>query len=236
MELSTKERLVLAIDTSDEQNAQRLSTVAREAGAKFVKFGLELSSTTSWGYCSELAAQNNLEWIADAKLNDIPNTTAQTVQNISNLDYPPYGITIHTTSGKESMQAAQNTAQDTTLFGVTVLSSISLAEAARVYRVPMRQKVFELAKDAAAVGLGGLVSSPSEVGLIKRDPSTRDLITLVPGIRSRGVTNYDQSRVGTPTTALDDGADLLVIGRQVTLARDPSTAFKTLVKEIQNSL
>lgn len=236
MELSTKERLVLAIDTSDEQNAQRLSTVAREAGAKFVKFGLELSSTTSWGYCSELAAKNNLDWIADAKLNDIPNTTAQTVQNISNLDYPPYGITIHTTSGKESMQAAQDTSENTTLFGVTILSSISLAEAARVYRVPMRQKVYELAKDAASAGLKGVVVSPMEVGLIKRDPDTRDLLTLVPGIRSPEAVSYDQFRISTPVAALNDGADLLVIGRQVTLARDPSTAFQTLVEEIQNSL
>lgn len=236
MELSAKERLVLAIDTSDEQNAQRLSAVAREVGARFVKFGLELSSATGWGYCSELAAKNNLDWIADAKINDIPNTTVKAVQNISKLDHPPFGITMHATSGKDSMQAAQETADGMTVFGVTVLSSINLAEAARVYRVPMRQKVYEFAKDAVSVGLKGVVVSPMEVGLIKRDPDTRDLLTLVPGIRSPEAASYDQSRISTPVAALNDGADLLVIGRQVTLARDPSTAFKTLVEEIQNSL
>lgn len=235
MELSIRERLVLAIDTSNEQKAQKLSAVAKEVGAKFVKFGLELSSVKSWGYCSELAAQNDLEWIADAKLNDIPNTTAKAVRNIKNLDHPPFGITIHTSSGKESMQAAQESAHDTTLFGVTVLTAISLAEAARIYRVPMRQKVYEFAKDAASVGLKGIVASPMEVGLIKRDPDTSDLLALVPSVRSSNAASSDQIRIGTPVAALNDGADLLVIGRQITQAKNPTQAFEELVVEIQGA-
>ncbi|HVC36025.1 MAG TPA: orotidine 5'-phosphate decarboxylase / HUMPS family protein [Candidatus Dormibacteraeota bacterium] len=46
----------------------------------------------------------------------------------------------------------------------------------------------------------------------------------------------DQARVGTPSAAIKDGADLLVIGRQITQAEDPAQAYEALVIEIEGAL
>jgi orotidine-5'-phosphate decarboxylase len=146
-ELPARERIILAIDTSREEDAERLATVAQEAGARFVKLGLELSSATSWRYCSELAAAHNLDWVADAKLDDIPNTVVGAVKNIKGLEHPPFGITMHTTAGSEAMRLAQEEAEAIKMLGVTVLTSIKakpeegeeFSEGERMFHVPVTQ-------------------------------------------------------------------------------------------------
>lgn len=235
-DLPARERIILAIDTSLEVDAERLVQVAKEAGARFVKLGLELSSATSWQYCSDLAGRHGLDWVADAKLNDIPNTVVGAVKNIKGLEHRPFGITMHTTSGRESMRTAQEEAEDIKMLGVTILTSIKEDEALELYGVPTRQKVLDLARSAASVGLQGVVSSPLEVGLIKNTSDTQNLFTMIPGTRSTSADVQDQARVGTPAAAIKDGADLLVIGRQITQAADPAQAYEALVAEIEGAI
>jgi len=233
-ELSAAERIILAVDTSSTGEAERLVRVAQEAGAQFVKLGLEISSATSWRFCSELAGNYGLDWVADAKLDDIPNTVVGAVKNIKGLDHPPFGITMHTTAGIEAMRAAQEEAEEIKMLGVTVLTSISDEECERIlFGVPARQKVIELAEAAASAGLKGIVSSPKEVGMIKSIDATKNLFAMIPGTRSTTADVQDQARVGTPAAAIGDGADLLVIGRQVTKAENPAHAFSELVQEIE---
>lgn len=235
-ELSSQERIILAIDASREDDARSLAALAKESGARFVKLGLELSSATSWRFCSELAAENELDWVADAKLDDIPNTVAATVRNIATLPLPPFGITMHTTAGKEAMEAAQEEAGNIKMLGVTVLTSIKDEEVRNIYKTESaRGKVFELATDAAMAGLKGVVCSPLEVGSIKKYAGTKDLFAMIPGARSAGAESQDQARTATPGQAIKNGADLLVIGRQITKAEDPAAAFELLVEEIEEA-
>jgi len=55
------------------------------------------------------------------------------------------------------------------------------------------------------------------------------LLGVTPGIRPEGVDHHDQVRVATPKAALDNGSDLLVIGRAVTLVDDRSAAAEAIV-------
>ena len=239
-----KERIILAIDTSESEHAAGLIRIARDSGALYVKMGLELASATSWRHCSELASDTGVDWVADAKLCDISNTVAKTVSNISNLAHPPFGITMHVSSGREAMRVAQEEAGRIKMLGVTVLTSLTSedvreifydnpatrAEAGASGLVP--EKVLRLAKIAVEAGLKGLVCSPQEVGAIKSDPATASLFTMIPGTRSIGVDSHDQSRRTTPAEAIRDGADLLVIGRQIIKAADPALAYSSLVEEL----
>lgn len=235
-ELSPRERIILAVDTSREDDARRLASLAKDSGARFIKLGLELSSATSWRFCSELAAENELDWVADAKLDDIPNTVAKTVQNIANLPLPPFGITMHTTAGKEAMKTAQEEAGTIKMLGVTVLTSIKDEEVRNIYKTESaRGKVLELAADTAMAGLKGIVCSPQEVGMIKKYAGTKDLFAMIPGTRSAGAETQDQARTATPGQAIKNGADLLVIGRQITQAEDPVEEFESLVEEIEEA-
>jgi orotidine-5'-phosphate decarboxylase len=55
---------------------------------------------------------------------------------------------------------------------------------------------------------------------------------VTPGVRSAGSAKGDQKRVATPFEAIRDGADYLVIGRQVTRAEDPRGACEAILAEI----
>ena len=169
-----RERIILAIDTSYKEEAEKLAKTARSAGAYFVKLGLELASATSWHYCSDLAARHDLAWVADAKLDDIPNTVVGAVKNISRLEHPPQGITMHTTAGLEAMRQAQKEAGVIKMLGVTVLTSLAYEEVVDIYRTTPTHKVQELARLAARASLLGVVASPQEVGMIKKSPGNKE--------------------------------------------------------------
>ena len=48
--------------------------LSQQAGGLIVKFGLEFITANGVDACSELAADYNTAWVADAKLHDIPKT------------------------------------------------------------------------------------------------------------------------------------------------------------------
>jgi len=237
--LPAQERVILAVDTSERAVATRLIAVAKDAGARAVKMGLEISTAESWAWCSRTTGRAGVDWVADAKIDDISNTVAGAVRNISRLPHPPVGITIHTNSGMDSMKAAQEIAEaeGITMLGVTHLTSIKDDETKLVYNMLRRPLVRKRALSAAKAGIGGLVAAPVEVGaVIQKRAELRDMITMIPGVRSTGAEVHDQNNTGTPFQAIYDGADLLVIGRQVTGAEDPINAYQAVVHEIQQGL
>lgn len=234
--LSAAERVVLAIDTADEQEAEKLAELAKTAGARYIKFGLQLATAKSWDWCARLAAKYHLEWIADAKLDDIPNTIEASIGSLLELSQPPYAITIHASAGRQAMKRAQVKAGSVKIFCVTVLTSLGDDEARQIYGAPVQAKVIELASMAADAGVAGIVASPQEVALINKKSNLSELITLIPGTRSEHAQVGDQARVTTPSKAIKAGADLLVIGREITQANDPAQAFNKIIKNVEGAI
>ena len=58
------------------------------------------------------------------------------------------------------------------------------------------------------------------------------MLTVVPGVRSAGAASGDQKRIATPAEAIKNGANYLVIGRQVTRAQDPKAEVERILNEI----
>src|SRR5205085_5470482 len=71
-------------------------------------------------------------------------------------------------------------------------------------------------------GCRGIVCAASDIKQAKQ--LAPRLIAVVPGIRPAGMATHDQARAATPQSALEAGADLLVIGRAVTAATDRAEA------------
>lgn len=235
LELQPKERLVLAIDTSDSHEAEMLVKIARNNGAHLVKFGLEYATATSWHHCAKLAKKYSIDWIADAKLDDIPNTTEKAITNILNTQPQPIGITVHAKSGTETLRLAQQVAGNCIIFGVTELTAIPNQEIKQRYGMSRNELIQVLTADIASTGVKGIVASGLELPQIKSNTAAKDLVTLVPGIRSKAVVSNDQHNVTTPAHAIADGADLVVVGRQITQADDPFEAYAQIVKEIEHT-
>jgi orotidine-5'-phosphate decarboxylase len=58
------------------------------------------------------------------------------------------------------------------------------------------------------------------------------MLLVTPGIRPAGSEPGDQKRVVSPTAAVCAGADHLVVGRPIVMARDPKAAAQAIVAEI----
>jgi orotidine-5'-phosphate decarboxylase len=59
-----------------------------------------------------------------------------------------------------------------------------------------------------------------------------EAVLVTPGVRSAGASTGDQKRVATPKDALLNGANYIVIGRQVTRSSDPGSAVQQILGEL----
>ena len=173
------------------------------------KFGLEfINSKHGRSFISKI---KDKIIFADLKLHDIPNTCASTVKVIKDLNIKY--LTIHISSGLEALKATKKVSGKIKLVGVTTLTSIDNYSLKQIgYDKKLKKLVIHQAKLANKAKLDAIVCSAREVKYIKKI-FKKEIIT--PGIRFNSNKN-DQKRVLTPTEAFSNGADWLVIGRDLT--------------------
>ena len=118
------------------------------------------------------------------------------------------------------------------LLAVTVLTSFDESDLADLgYPCQVSDLVALRVGKAVEAGVDGIVCSPLEVARV-RSLAGPDAILVTPGVRSAGAGKGDQKRVATPAEAVRDGANYLVIGRQVTRAQDPRSEVLRICDEI----
>jgi orotidine-5'-phosphate decarboxylase len=222
----SKAHLALALDMDDLVPALRL---ARDLQPYFgvAKVGLELFTAAGPDAVATLADMG-YEVFLDLKLHDIPTTVNKAARVAGGLGVKY--LTIHAMGGPVMLRAGVEGflegsraagVEDAVPLAVTVLTSDNDAPE---HILPKR---IGLAMEA---GAGGVICAGTDVGMVRElAPRMR---TVVPGTRPVGVATHDQARVTTPAEALDAGADVLVIGRAVTAAEDPSAAAQELVASL----
>ena len=111
------------------------------------------------------------------------------------------------------------------VLGVSVLTSEKSATP---------EKLQERISNVVAADCGGIVCAASDLLLVTEQAP--ELLSVVPGIRPEGVSNNDQGRPATPSTAIQEGAGLLVIGRAVTASADLEQAANAIALEVSDAL
>ena len=118
----------------------------------------------------------------------------------------------------------------------TVLTSMNQASLHEIgVAVSVENQVLKLAKLTQGAGLHGVVCSALEAQLL-RQHLPNNFLLVTPGIRPANANLDDQSRVVTPSQALQMGANYLVIGRPITQAAKPIDVLIALNHEIQHGL
>jgi orotidine-5'-phosphate decarboxylase len=166
----------------------------------------------------------------DLKLHDIPNTVAGACRSVAAL--APDFLTVHASGGAGMIRAAAQVLPDTSITAVTILTSLSAEDLLALgLHGSAADNAVRLAVVAVAAGARAVVCSPQEVAAIRREVGD-EIAIITPGVRPIGTDAADQSRTATPTQALADGANFVVIGRPVTAAPDPAQALRDIVAEI----
>ena len=222
--------LIVAFDMPSGREALLLA--ARLPGLKWAKLGPVLFVREGPAVIKEFR-QRGIQVFLDFKWHDIPNIVATTVTAARELGVSM--ATVHCLGGRTMLGAAARAAgEDLALVGVTVLTSHDAAELESVLGRGVPDVGFEaerLARAAMQAGLRGVVASGQELGLLREALGPEPWI-VVPGIRGNGEPVGDQLRTITPADAVRRGATHLVVGRPITGASDPASAYHQLVEAL----
>ena len=232
------ERLIVALDFHNFDDVKNLVT-ALDDSVTFYKVGMELFYGVGAGVIDWLKSRGKKIFL-DLKLCDIPNTTANGLCSLMNLGADI--VNIHATGGFTMMKTAADKLREESarlgivkpkLIAVTILTSVNQSdwEGLGYGSMTIPAQVTRLAELAKSAGVDGVVASPKEAKLIRENCGENFLI-VTPGIRPAGADINDQSRIATPSMAIENGANYLVVGRPITKAPNPKLAAEKILAEI----
>ncbi len=240
--LGAKERLIIALDTSDETEAIKLIENLSEYTGYF-KVGLELFTSVGPKIIKRIKDAKNKVFF-DGKFLDIPNTVSKAVSNMveHRVDMINVYMSGGTTMLHESKQALVDAAQKYNLqppklLGVTVLTSITneILENDLKIQAQINEYVLHLATLALQNNLDGIICSPNEAKLVSqlKDKANKEFLIVTPGVRPLWANKNDQQRTATPKDAITNGSTHIVVGRPITGAKNPKDAAKKILEEIE---
>jgi orotidine-5'-phosphate decarboxylase len=229
---SVRDRICLALDVDDEFKAiDLIAETCNWIGS--YKIGLELFCSSGQKVFKaideiKMVSAPGSKIILDLKLHDTPTTVERTLRSLAK-NYMFNYATVHIGDSPRSLKPIIKIANEysISLFGVSVLTSVSGDDIADVYGGAGKILDYILEDrviSAAEHGLHGIVCSGLDLDmrLIKSSGDTisswaskNKINLLVPGIRLPSSDPNDQKRVVTPNEAIEKGADIIVVGREV---------------------
>lgn len=236
--IPARERLIVALDVATVAEARQIVDRLGDS-VVFYKIGLQLQYApdgTALEFAKDLI-QNGKKVFLDSKFHDIENTVVGAVTNVAKM-----GVSFLTVHGnKETIGAAARAASSVPnsrlkILSVTVLTSLDESDMRDFgYSCSVAELVVHRTQWALKVGADGVITSGLEARRI-REVAGDTLLIVTPGIRSDGESTDDQKRVATPSFAIQEGADYLVVGREILRSSDPAAKANDIVAKIEEAL
>lgn len=237
MNLAPKDRIIFALDVAGLDEAKRYIDLLKGHVGLF-KIGLELFVACGPSIVKAVHERSNGKGIfLDMKFHDIPATVKGAMRSASDLNAE--FVTVHCDEGAGLLKAVvEGNTGGTKVLGVTVLTSLSgedLAQIGMDLKYNPQSLVLHRSRLAKLAGCSGVVCSGQEARLVRAEFGP-DFVIVTPGIRSSGDEAGDQKRVVTPSEAVRNGADYIVVGRPIRNAPSPVEAAKRIAGEIEQGL
>ena len=242
MTLQPQDRLIVALDVPSESEAVTL--VNDLAGTvSFFKVGYQLFLASGIPFVRRLVQQGHRVFL-DLKMNDVPETISLAVREMAKV-----GVQFATIYGTDATVRAAVAGRAASVFPkilqVTLLTSMNLDDladfgigvgTAGVNRfATVEQYALWRGEQAVVAGCDGLVAAGSNVADLRHRLGPGPLI-VCPGIRPAGAAADDHQRAALPRTAVQAGADYLVVGRPIRDASDRKGAARAIIGEIEEGL
>jgi len=233
-----KDYIIFPLDVPSREEAIKYVSLLKDDIGLF-KVGLELFIGEGPAILKTIREITSAGIFLDLKLHDIPETMRRAF--LTAAQYKPEFVTVHCDQGEATLkEVARNNPGNTKILAVTLLTSLNNRNLAALgyqdqYVTDLSALVLLRARIAREAGCQGVVCSGREVAKIKNELS--DLIAVTPGIRPAWsvVGADDQKRVVTPSEAVKNGADYIVVGRPIRDAKSPAEAAKRTAEEIESA-
>jgi len=228
-----RDRLILALDVPGIPEAREMVR-ALDGAVNFFKVGLTLQLADGVESFIRSLIAGGKQVFLDYKYYDIAETLKKAVARAAEL-----GVSFLTIHGSSSWIRGAVEGRGSTglkLFTVTVLTAMDTGDIAEMGYTnhSVEDLVLFRARKALEAGCDGVIASGLEAERIKT-LSAGKLLVITPGIRPDGYPEDDQKRKTTATSAIQAGADYLVIGRPITAAPDPRAAAEAFLLEMQTA-
>ena len=231
--INAHDRLMVALDVPDARRAEILLDQLQDS-IRVVKIGLELFTGVGPAVV-RLAQDRGMQVFLDLKFFDIGETVKRATARVADLGVQ--FLTVH--AHRKTMQAAvegKRAYPDLKILAVTVLTNFDLEDVKESGSSwSISELVVARAKATAEVGCYGVVASGQEPKAI-RQAVGQSLAIVTPGVRPVGADAHDQARVTTPSQAIEQGSDYLVVGRPIRDAADPQLVARAIISEMQTAL
>jgi orotidine-5'-phosphate decarboxylase len=210
-------KIILALDVDDLNKATKLIKktkplidIYKIGPILFLRYGIEII---------KIIKDNCKMVFLDLKFHDIPNTVMKSVE--SSIYLGVFSITIHSAGGYDMIKAAVSVKNAPKIWVVTSLTS----------QIVNIEKIIKDAMLAKRCMADGVISSPLEVSEIKKICG-KDFHVITPGIRCCNRISDDQKRISRPEVAIKNGADFIVIGRDIINNSNPYEKLKKIYDKI----
>ena len=232
--MSNDMKLCVSLDLSSAKENLELVKQIKDFDV-WLKVGLRSYIRDGQKFLQDLKAINpNFKIFLDLKLYDIPNTMADAAEEIANFGLVDM-FNVHASSGIEAMTTVMNRIKDIPnkplVLAVTALTSFDNDSFKAIYNEDIDVKATQFAKDTYASGIDGVVCSAFESLDIKNNTS-KEFITLCPGIRPFGEDSGDQKRVADIPFAKNNLVDFIVVGRPIYKSENPKEVVEKILKNL----
>ena len=226
-----KSPIIVALDMESER-ALELAKKLKPQECK-VKVGSQLF-TADGPIIIEKLNELGFDIFLDLKFHDIPNTVKKADEEVIKMGV--WMLNVHSLGGKEMLRAAYEVVEKASikplLVGVTVLTSLNDKALKEVgLGLNTEDQVLLLAELCQAEGLNGVVCSPNELSMLRKHLD-EDFLLVTPGIRSRELEKDDQKRISTASEAISNGADYIVIGREISNDVNPRRKIRQILETV----
>lgn len=226
-------RLIPALDKMDLDAALRLMSLLPKA-IPMAKVN-DLADDRLKEVLDALRLNNCPNIWVDWKLHDTPDTIGARAKRIKKAG--GHAVTAHASGGAKMVKAAKDSGLY--VIGVTLLTSLGPKDIERAFPGALADSLVKAwAIEAFVGGADALVCSSTQIANLHHWRSNYaacdswNMKLIVPGTRSAGADTNDQQQVDTPHNAILNGADYLVVGRQVTENANPAAALQAIADEI----
>ena len=225
------DKLIIALDVPNALSGLKIVQQLGE-NVSFYKIGLSMLTSGGLALANELKQDFGKRIFLDMKLFDIGTTVENAVRGIAQFDLD--FLTVH--GDPHVVRAAKEGAAESELkiLAVTILTSLDREDldASLIKSGDTKDLVVERAELAFEAGADGIIASPQETGLIRALSNSKGKLIVTPGVRPKGTALGDQKRTTTPSEAIANGADHIVVGRPIWQSKDPRQTALSIIEDI----
>ncbi len=206
--------LILALDETDRRKAMDIvNSVGKYVDA--IKLNWPIILAQGPQIITEIS--NHFKVICDFKISDVPHTNSMIAAQSVKLGAS--GLIVHGFPGRDSVEACISGSHGASIYLVTEMSNPGASE----INVEFADRIAEMAVQLGVDGIVAPATRPDRIrhlrGIVK------GISILSPGVGAQG---------GSAKSAIENGADALIVGRTIYEAHDPLEAVSNLLAEIKS--